>query len=115
MYEHIEHTDVALAVKDRCRLAGVPRSSYYRQRDREKIQADGVVEEVRTICGEYPRYGYRRVTKELARRGAQVNHKRILTLMRKENLLCRIKRRFVHTTDSRHGLPIYPNVARRSW
>ena len=45
MYEHIEHTDVALAVKDRCRLAGVPRSSYYRQRDREKIQADGVVEE----------------------------------------------------------------------
>ncbi len=52
------------------------------------------------------------MTKELARRGTQANHKRVLTLMRKENLLCRIKRRFVRTTDSRHGLPIYPNVAR---
>jgi transposase InsO family protein len=112
MYEHIAHIDVALTVQDRCRLAGVPRSSYYRQNEREKIRVDGVVEEVRKICGEYPRYGYRRVTKELVRRGAQANHKRILTLMRKENLLCRIKRRFVHTTDSRHGLPIYPNVAR---
>jgi transposase InsO family protein len=112
MYEHIAHIDVALTVQDRCRLAGVPRSSYYRQHTREKVQVDGVVQEVRKICGEYPRYGYRRVTKELARRGTQVNHKRVLTLMRKENLLCRIKQRFVHTTDSRHGLPIYPNVAR---
>jgi putative transposase len=112
MYEHIAHIDVALTVQDRCRLAGVPRSSYYRRHDREKIQVDGVVQELRQICGEYPRYGYRRVTKELVRRGAQANHKRVLTLMRKENLLCRIKRRFVHTTDSRHGLPIYPNVAR---
>jgi transposase InsO family protein len=112
MYEHIAHIDVALTVQDRCRLAGVPRSSYYRQHDREKIQPNGVVQEVRKICGEYPRYGYRRVTKELVRRGAQANHKRVLTLMRKENLLCRIKRRFVHTTDSRHDLPIYPNVAR---
>jgi transposase InsO family protein len=112
MYEHIAHTDVGLTVQDRCRLAGVPRTSYYRQHDREKTRPDGVVQEVRQICCEYPRYGYRRVAKELVRRGVQANHKRILTLMRKENLLCRIKRRFVHTTDSRHGLPVYPNVAR---
>jgi transposase InsO family protein len=112
MYEHIAHTDVALTIQARCHLAGVPRSSYYRQQDREKIQPDGVVQEVRQVCGEYPRYGYRRVTKELVRRGTQANHKRVLALMRKENLLCRIKRRFVHTTDSRHGLPIYPNMAR---
>ena len=112
MYEHIAHSDVALTVQDRCCLAGVPRSSYYRQHDREKTRPDGVVQEVRQICREYPRYGYRRVTKELGRRGAQANHKRVLALMRKENLLCRIKRRFVHTTDSRHRLLIYPNVAR---
>jgi putative transposase len=112
MYEHIAHTDVALTVQDRCRLAGVPRSSYYRQPDREKIRPDGVVQEIRQICREYPRYGYRRVTKELYRRGLKANHKRVLVLMRKGNILCRIKRRFVHTTDSRHNLPIYPNVAR---
>jgi putative transposase len=112
MCEHIIHTDVALTVQDRCRLAGIPRSSYYRQHEREKTRPDGVIQEIRQICCEYPRYGYRRVTKELVRRGVRANHKRILALMRKENLLCRIKRRFVHTTDSRHGLPIYPNVAR---
>ena len=112
MYEHITHTDAALSVQDRCRLAGVPRSSYYRQHGQEKIRPDGVIHELRQICREYPRYGYRRVTKELGRRGAQANHKRVLGLMRKENLLCRIKRRFVYTTDSRHGFPVYPNMAR---
>ena len=45
MYEHIAHIDVALTVQDRCRLAGVPRSSYYRQHTREKVQVDGVVQE----------------------------------------------------------------------
>lgn len=112
MVEHIAHTDIALTVQDRCRLVGVPRSNYYRQRNPEKTRPDGVIQKVHQICREYPRYGYRRVTKELARRGAQANHKRVLALMRQENLLCRMKRRFVHTTDSRHGLPIYPNLAR---
>jgi transposase InsO family protein len=32
--------------------------------------------------------------------------------MRKEKLLCRAKRRFVRTTDSQHGLKVYPNLAR---
>jgi putative transposase len=40
-----------------------------------------------------------------------VNHKRVLRIMRKESLLCHLKQRFVvRTTDSRHGLPVYPNV-----
>jgi len=112
MYTLVDHSDIDLTIQERCHLAGVPRSSYYRQSDREKMRSDGVVQKVRQICCEYPRYGYRRVTKELVRRGVKANHKRVLALMRKENLLCRIKRRFIHTTDSRHGLPVYPNVAR---
>jgi transposase InsO family protein len=52
------------------------------------------------------------VTHELRRHGHRVNHKRILALMRTERLLCRPKRRFIRTTDSRHGLPVYPNLAR---
>ncbi len=108
----IDHTDSLLPIQDRCRLAGVPRSSYYRLHQHKQKPADPVVQEVRQLCAEYPRYGYRRVSKQLQRQGLQVNHKRVLALMHKENLLCRKKRRFVSTTDSRHGLPIYPNLAR---
>ena len=56
-------------------------------------------------------YGYRRVTHELMRQGIRVNHKRVLRLMREDNLLCLRKKRFVATTGSDHGLPVYPNLA----
>ncbi len=64
------------------------------------------------VALEFPAYGYRRITEELKRRDWAVNHKRILRLMRQDNLLCLRRRRFVLTTDSRHGLPVYPNLAR---
>ena len=70
----IDHTDSLLAIQDRCRLAGVPRSSYYRLHQRRQTPADPVVQEVRQLCAEYPRYGYRRVSKQLQRQGLQVNH-----------------------------------------
>jgi putative transposase len=57
-------------------------------------------------------YGYRRITAALQRAGWEVNHKRVLRLMRADNLLCLRKRAFVRTTDSDHDLPVYPNLAR---
>jgi putative transposase len=48
----------------------------------------------------------------LQRCGWEVNHKRVLRLMRADNLLCLRRRRWVSTTDSRHHLPVYPNLAR---
>jgi putative transposase len=61
---------------------------------------------------EWPVYGYRRITAELQRHGFDVNHKRVLRLMREDNLLCLRSKSFVVTTDSSHGLPVYPNLAR---
>ena len=52
------------------------------------------------------------MTEELQRRGWTANHKRVYRLMREDNLLCLRKRKFVVTTDSDHGLPVYPNRAR---
>ena len=49
---------------------------------------------------------------ELQQRGFEVNHKRVLRMMREDNLLCVRRRAFVVTTDSRHNLPVYPNLAR---
>ena len=59
------------------------------------------------------RYGYRRVTVELRRRGMIINHKRVLRLMREDNLLGLEPKAFVATTDSGHDQQVYLNLARR--
>jgi len=65
-----------------------------------------------TIALRGPAYGYRQVLAELLRQGWTINHKRVLRLLRVDNLLCVRRRKFLLvTTDSRHGLPIYPNLA----
>jgi transposase InsO family protein len=57
--------------------------------------------------------GYRMLTALLRREGHVVNRKRVLRLMREDNLLSLRRMKYVFTTDSRHNLPIYPNLARR--
>jgi transposase InsO family protein len=87
-------------------------SFYYRPRDKaaqKKADAD-LMDKIEAICLGFPRYGYRRVTAALKREGKQVNHKKVLRLMRESDLLCRVKRRKVRTTDSRHRFPRYPNL-----
>ncbi len=65
---------------------------------------------IERVTLEFPGYGYRRVTHALQREGRTVNHKRVLRVMRQESLRCQLKRRFLVTTDSTHGLPTYPNL-----
>ena len=67
-------------------------------------------DKIESICLEYTRYGYRRVTHELKHRNLQVNHKKVLRIMRESDLLCRVRHRRVKTTDSRHRFPRYPNL-----
>ncbi len=69
---------------------------------------------IQTIALEHRRrYGYRRITAELHRRGMQVNHKRVARIMREDNLLGVQPERFVVTTNSSHKLEIYLNLASR--
>ena len=74
-----------------------------------KVELRGEMQKVAVV---WPAYGYRRVTRELHKRGFAVNHKHVLRMMREDNLLCERRRMFVVTTDSRHKLPVYPNRAR---
>jgi putative transposase len=104
-----------LTVERLCRLAGVSRAGYYRHwaasmpREEETVVRDAV--QRAALANRY--YGYRRVAKELSQSGLVVNHKRVLRLMREDNLLCLRKRPFVPmTTDSRHEWPVVPNLAR---
>jgi putative transposase len=96
-----------------CRAAGVSRAGYYRFLVRPQPQeaAMDLRSQIQRIALRWPAYGYRRVHAELLRHGWTVNHKRILRLMRADNLLCLRRRKFILTTDSKHGLPIYPNLA----
>jgi len=63
------------------------------------------------VIEEFPGYGYRRVTKELHRRGFRNNHKKVLRVMREQGLLRKPKRRWVRTTNSGHAHRVYPNLA----
>jgi len=96
-----------------CKLSQVSRAGYYRWRQ-ETVPADDDMDlrdEIQKIALEFPYYGWRRVTAELRRRGWVVNHKRVRRIMREDNLLCLRRRKFVVTTDSNHGRPVYPNLA----
>jgi putative transposase len=88
------------------------RSTYYDEPAGQPIGEAKVVQKIGEICAEYPRYGYRRVTAQLRRDGLVVNHKRAMRIMREQGLSVRPRRRFVATTDSNHGGPIFPNLAR---
>jgi putative transposase len=72
--------------------------------------ADFILRRIEALVLEFPGYGYRRVTRQLQREGCCINHKRVLALMRNHGLLCRSRRRWVATTDSKHGLRVYPNL-----
>ncbi len=104
--QQAEATTVAVA----CRALELPRSTYYR-RLKPTAEAEVTLRSlVQQVALEWPSYGYRRITAELHRRGQVVNRKRVLHLMREDNLLCLRKRRFIHTTNSDHRLPVYPNL-----
>lgn len=108
---HVEHPE--LSIVQLCDLLAVSRSWYYEYDDQANPDPQDIAlrDEIERIILEYAGYGYRRVTQELSRRGWQVNHKRVLRIMREESLLCHLKKRFViTTTNSRHGFPVYPNV-----
>jgi transposase InsO family protein len=98
-----------------CELGQVSRAGWYRQgADPQPGDHDlKLRDEIQKIALEWPAYGSRRITAELKRRKWTVNRKRVQRLMREDNLLCLRKRKFVVTTDSDHGLRVYPNLARQ--
>jgi len=103
-----------MTVERMCQLGGISRSGFYRIESRsEGVDRDVELRDaIQRIALEFPSYGRPRITQELRRRGWQVNPKRVYRIVREDNLLCLRKRKFVVTTDSGHGLTIYPNLAR---
>jgi transposase InsO family protein len=104
-----------LTVERMCALAGVSRAGYYRhwRISAPRREETTVRDAVQRVALSKPRYGYRRIAAELRRDGLVANHKRVLRLMRADNLLCLRSQPFVPvTSDSRHKWRVVPNLAR---
>jgi putative transposase len=99
-----------------CQVTGLSRASFYRwrvPRPTTPVEME-IRDELQRAAVEWPAYGSRELTAELRRRDFLVNRKRVQRRMREDNLLCMRRRAFVATTtDSRHNLPVYPNLARQ--
>ncbi|HMD10172.1 MAG TPA: IS3 family transposase [Candidatus Acidoferrum sp.] len=106
----------SLSIERMCQLGEVSRAGFYRH-----FQARAPIEEnmkVRSAIQEIAlehrkRYGYRRITAELRRRGLAVNHKRVARMMQADNLLAIRNCEWLGATDSNTELEIYLNLASR--
>jgi putative transposase len=97
-------------------MTGLSVSGYYYRPKRDpmaRAQRDAELRDrIEAIQAEFPRYGYRRLHRQLERDGVTVNEKRIRRVMMEYGLLPEIKRAYVQTTDSAHGFGIYPNLVK---
>jgi transposase InsO family protein len=89
-------------------------SFYYRPRLSRALRdfSDAQMrDEIESIQAERPYAGYRMVRQTLFRRHRRwVNGKKLRRIMGHYGLAARVRRRFITTTDSKHGLPVYPNL-----
>jgi putative transposase len=109
-------TQGSLGVEPMCRLAEVSRAGFYRflqprYPGEEQMEVRNAIQQI--VLEHRRRYGYRRVSVELRRRGMAVNHKRVLRLMREDNLLSVQPKAFLLTTQSDHDREVYLNLASR--
>jgi transposase len=97
---HQQHPE--LSIEHLCDLFDVSRSWYYERSGQPDSNAEEITlrDEIERIILEFSGYGYRRVTHALKRQGWDVNHKRVLRIMREESLLCHLKKRFVVMTTN---------------
>ena len=99
-----------------CAIAGLSRASFYRSREPKLTRRDDadLSDLIQRLALQRRNEGYRRVARRLRDEGLVVNAKRVLRLMRADNLLSLRKRAFVPpTTDSRHKFAVAPNLAAR--
>jgi len=114
-YELVDSEKTAFPVAVLCEAIGISRSAYYAWRrsspSARELANERLLVEIRSIHVENDaRYGSPRIRDELRERGQEVGRHRVARLMRENGLWARVRRRFRHTTDSRHKLPVAPNL-----
>ena len=95
-----------------CRLLDVPRSTLYYAA--QSVPDDEAMLKVvlLDLAGQWPTYGYRRLTAMMRRRGWTVNGKRVRRWMEELHLTAAPPKRTTRTTNSNHAFPRYPNLVK---
>jgi putative transposase len=119
-FEFIEAEKARWSIAFMCDRLGVSKSGFYAWRGRppssRSIEDERLLAQIRAVHAESRgRYGSPRVHRELAARGIHVNKHRVARLMRENGLRGRRRRRFRHTTDSNHAMPLAPNTLARAF
>lgn len=118
IYQLITQWAGKASVDQLCRLFQVSRSGYYAARERAMKSLPALPESARVAAiyaSSDGSYGSRRISKALKEEGLAVGRHRAATLMKACGLRAKWRRKFIHTTDSRHGLPIAPNLLNRNF
>lgn len=103
------------SVERLCRIADVSRAAFYRHwgASAPRREETALRDVVHRLCLAHRHYGYRRIGALLRREGWCANHKRVVRIMREDNLLCLRRPAFrPATTDSGHRWRVWPNLAR---
>jgi len=103
-----------------CQTLEISRSGYYKwlkrdlsEREKENIR---LLERIMEIFEETNQnYGCPRIYEKLRSEGWTCNYKRVESLMQKNEIQARRKSKYKVTTDSKHDLPIAPNVLGRDF
>jgi len=111
-----------------CEVLGVSASGYFehwRRKDVDKPSRPGGNKRISNeallvhICAIHAEvkgeYGWPKMWKELLARGIRVGKLRVQKLMQCHGIKAKGKRKFVVTTDSKHDLPIAPNLLERNF
>jgi putative transposase len=119
-FAFIHAEKATLATAPLCAALGVSRSGYYawsRRPPSERAVGDSKLIPVIRACHAQSRatYGSPRIHRDLQSLDYRVSRKRVARLMRREGLSARPPRRYRATTESRHTLPVAPNVVARNF
>jgi transposase InsO family protein len=107
-------------VRSMCEVFGASPSAYYeweRQQQSDHARRDAeLLAAIRRLFGEFHgRYGAPRLQDELGKQGMHVSRKRVARLMRENGLCAKGRRKYKHTTDSNHKLPVAPNLLKQNF
>jgi putative transposase len=107
----------AIPVQQGCRVLEVSRSGFYKARSHlAKPMSCKTSTHLRAaFMARHQSYGSRRLVTTLEAQGIQVGRYRVRHLMRQASLKSVWKRKFIHTTDSKHNLPIAANIPDRQF
>jgi len=125
-YAWIAKHKAAWPVTLSCEVLEVSTSGYFEHQRRRaqaapskpggRVSNENLLANIRAIHAEVKgEYGWPRMWKELLGRGIRVGKLRVQQAMQTHGIKARGKRKFVVTTDSKHALPIAPNLLNREF